>query len=196
VKKNEHAHDVKYIAQLCQGDRGAFTFLFNKYSPPLLQVARRLGLDRFEAEEIVQEVFTKVWVHRARLNPELSFIAYIIKIARNTIFNRTKRKLYEAAYFKYKHHLHDQYGYTTENQIFLRELQQVLEDKLLQLPEKRQMVYRMSREEGLSNSAIAAKLGISESTVENHINSALKVLKSHLKSRHFLPVFLLLLSLP
>ena len=176
--------DVKLLKDLQKGEEKAFEKIFERYSTQLFNVVHKFTTSRSDAEDVVQEVFSKIWKHRIRLNPDLPFTPYIIKIAKNIIINLARKRIYETAYLSYRYHVQSKFNYVTENQVLFKELQLILQEKIVSLPEKRQIVYRMSRNEGLSNLEIAEKLGISERTVENHINHALKEIRLHLSQRN------------
>lgn len=175
--------DLKLLKALRKGDEKAFERIFERYSSQLFNVVQKFTTSRSDAEDVVQEVFSKVWTHRIRINPELPFTPYIIKIAKNMVINIAKKRIYETTYLSYKYHVHSKFNYVTENQVLFRELQNILEEKIGKLPDKRQEVYRLSRQEGLSASEIAEKLGISVRTVENHINQALKEIRHQLAQK-------------
>ena len=187
---NDLLKAVKY------GQKKAFNILFDRYASQLYHVALKYVGRSDEAEEIVQEVFVKVWINRAKLKPDLPFVSYIIRISKNLVINKSRKRLHEEAYVRYKALAHTNPGSVTENHVFLKELEDLLEIKVAQLPERRKQIYRLSREKGLSNKEIAEKLVVSESTVENHINKALKDLKSYLQDYKYLSLAQYLLLLP
>ena len=162
--------------------------MFDRYASQLYHVALKYTGTPDKAEDIVQETFVKVWIYRERLQPHLPFVPYIIRISKNLVINKSKKRLHEQAYMRYKALVNTDIGDTTENQVFLKELKDLLEIKVSQLPEKRKIIYRMSREQGLTNREIAEKLVVSESTVENHINKALKDLKNYLQTYKYLSI--------
>lgn len=168
------------------GQEGAFNILFDRYAPQLYNIALKYVGRPDEAEEIVQEAFVKVWINRDKIKPHLPFVPYIIRISKNLVINKSRKRLHEQAYIRYKALTQKNLNRITENQVFLKELQDILEVKVAQLPEKRKQIYKLSREHGLSNKEIAEKLVVSESTVENHINKALKDLKSYLQDYRYL----------
>lgn len=179
--------DDRYLLNAVkEGQKKAFNMLFDRYASRLYHIALKYVGKPDEAEEVVQEVFVKVWVNRDRLKPHLPFVPYLIRISKNLVINKSKKRLHEEAYIRYKSLINTKPHHTTENQVVLKELQDLLEIKVAQLPEKRKQIYRLSREQGLTNREIAEKLVVSESTVENHINKALKDLKNYLQDHKYL----------
>ncbi|MDN5216482.1 RNA polymerase sigma-70 factor [Fulvivirgaceae bacterium BMA12] len=186
MRKTNLPDDHDLLKAIRYGQKKAFNILFDRYASQLHHVALKYTGSPDKAEDIVQETFVKVWTHREKLQPHLPFVPYIIRISKNLIINRAKKRLHEQAYLRYKSLVHQDIGDTTENHVFLKELKDLLETKVAQLPEKRKKIYQMSREQGLTNREIAKKLVVSESTVENHINKALKDLKNYLQTYKYL----------
>lgn len=168
------------ICQLKAGDKQAFNKLFYQYQKKLYNFSYKLLHAQEEAEEIVQEVFIKVWEHRSTLKEGLPFEAFIIRIAKNLIYNKAKRRVNEFAYKEYCMQYSNTLRLTTEDEINFNTLERLTSQFVEQLPPLRKTVFTMSRIQGLTNKEIASQLDISVSTVENHINKALKSLKHHL----------------
>lgn len=183
--------EKQVLAQLKSGSEEAFTSIFNRYAGKLYGICLAYTSNQQEAEELVQESFTRIWQHRHRINPDLPLLPYLIRISKNLLVDKTRKKLFETAYLKYQKLSQRHYTFDTENQIFLNELKALLEKQISEMPEKREKIFRMSREQGLTNQEIAEEIGISVSTVENHINTALKQLKRHLGHSQALGLFLL-----
>lgn len=162
-----------------KGDEKAFTILFNRYAGRLYQVTLKYTINTATAEEVVQEVFTKIWVNRNQLVPDLPFVPYLITISRNLIYNKAKRKLLEIAYIKYKTQVHNPRNNATQDEIYFHELERLLQKGVEEMPRKRKVIFKLSRERGYRNKEIAKALNISERTVENQINAALKGLKQY-----------------
>jgi RNA polymerase sigma-70 factor (ECF subfamily) len=194
VGKQNHQDDIFLLEALKRGNEDAFELLFKKYSGRLYYVAFQYLNDREETLEIVQEVFFKIWLNHKNIQPELPFIPYISRIAKNLIINQSKRKQVENAFL---HHLevnkNDGTGHT-EHQVLFAEVRDIVDKLVNQFPEKRREIFLLSRKKGLSTKEIAGKLKISESTVENHINTALKFLRTELKTFGYLGNTIFLLS--
>ena len=129
--------DKHLLKAVKNGQQQAFNILFDRYASQLFHVALKYVGKPDQAEEIVQEVFVRVWINRARLQPHLPFAPYLIKISKNIVINRSKKRLHEEAYLKYKELSRINFNNTTDNQVVLKELQDLLEIKVAQLPEKR-----------------------------------------------------------
>jgi RNA polymerase sigma-70 factor (ECF subfamily) len=146
------------------------------------------------AEEIVQEVFLKLWINRATLNPELSIKSYLFTITRNTTISFLKKaannsKLREEIFYKSQ-----KLANTTENYLREIELNSILQDALNRLPPRRRLIFEMSRNEGKSYREISKDLNISQNTVRNQLSMALETLRGYLLKNTEVAIILLLFS--
>ena len=184
----QDAYHVRKIKSSCQE---SFVQLYHKYFPRLFAFSMHLTRSRSDADEIVQETFIKIWETRERLNPDLPFAGYIIKIARNLIYNKTTKRLREADLaFNYSQ-VQSKSSEVTAEEINYNSLNTLLSEVVEQLPFMQKKVFTMSRLHGMSNQEIASRLQLSQSTVENHINLATRKLKTLLlKHEVYLILFL------
>jgi RNA polymerase sigma-70 factor (family 1) len=172
--------ESRWVAALKNGNALAFDELFRIYGKRLYHFSLGYLKSKTDAEEVVQEVFMKIWHNRSSLDPELSFNAYLFKIAYRHIAERFRKITQEKKY------LHD---IASETLVFTADMdertnyQSLLElvERLIQkLPERQKEVIILRRIEGLSVADIAARLDISPKTVEHHITEALKNIKAGL----------------
>ncbi|MBC3540761.1 RNA polymerase sigma-70 factor [Rufibacter sediminis] len=179
------------IEALTTGDVAAFERLYRGLEPKLYAFAMKLVRNREDAEEIVQEVFMKVWERRAFLDPTQNLDGYLFTTAKNLVYNKARHRVYEFAFAQY---LAD-YGAVSENStqtaLEHQELVQLYEEVCASMPPVRRQVFVMSRAQGLSTSEIAAALDTSNSNIENHINKALKMLREKFKRYDIVYGFLL-----
>lgn len=175
--------DKKYIIGLQKGSYSDFNKLYDLYADRLYGFAYNLTHSSEMAEEIVQEVFLKIWQMREHLSPEYSFRSFLFTIAKNKFLNDLRNRLTLLSYDEYITQLDDETERgenSTESEFNFNELnEQVLQSKD-KLSKRQKMIFEMSKEEGLSNQEIALKLGISEQSVRNQLSSALKVLREEL----------------
>ena len=175
--------DKKYIIGLQKGSYSDFNRLYDLYADRLYGFAYNLTHSSEMAEEIVQEVFLKIWQMREHLSPEYSFRSFLFTIAKNKFLNDLRNRLTLLSYDEYITQLDDateRGENSTESEFNFNELnEQVLQSKD-KLSKRQKMIFEMSKEEGLSNQEIALKLGISEQSVRNQLSSALKLLREEL----------------
>ena len=170
-------------------DKNAFEELYNRYWEKLLIQALLKLNSEYEAEEVVQDVFLNLWRRRKTIEIKYTFHTYIASCVKYEILNKLAQRKKE---IKLKSqtitHLSEESN-TTEESINYAALVAQIEETVKALPEKCQLVYRMSREEGLSQKQIAEQLKISQKTIETHINKALKAIRSSIKSALFSILF-------
>jgi RNA polymerase sigma-70 factor (family 1) len=168
------------IIMLKDGDKPAFDKLFHMFHSRIFHFCRHYHLAKEEAEEIVQEVFLKVWLNRAAIDVDQNMQSFIYTIAKNLIFNGFKRKIYQKAAYDY--HISQQGNFNMEQDIICSDLSRMIENAINELPQKRRMIFNLSRKEGLSNKEIAERLDISLKTVESQMRLSLQFLRQVLKS--------------
>lgn len=189
-----HHSEFQLIKSLKAGSVLAFNTLFHHYSNRLYQFSLKYLKSEEEAEELVQEVFTRVWEKRAELKAELSFNSYVFTIAFNVIRKYFRRKAHVSEYLNNK--VKEDMNLDTINKINYDSLKKHLDELVSILPQRRKEVFIKSRYEGFSVREIAEDLKISKKTVENQLTEALKFLRSHLSREHLagLLFFFLFLS--
>jgi RNA polymerase sigma-70 factor, ECF subfamily len=186
--------DQILIKQLQKGNYLAFNQLYAKYFQKLYGFSSRITGNKADAEEIVQEVFIKVWEIRETLDPEKSFNSLLFTIGKHKIYNKARARIYHQAYIEYISHHIKGIEELADQEIFYNETKSVLTDAINLLPQKRKEIFILSKIDGLSNKEIAHKLNTSLSNIENHINKALKVIRHHMSKNEIL-IWLLLLPL-
>jgi RNA polymerase sigma-70 factor (ECF subfamily) len=144
--------------------------------------------DEAAAEEIVQNVFYKLWEKKDSIQINQSVTAYLYRSVYNDSLNHLKHIKVKSAYKSYINYSN---GNNATEEIKLRELEERLDAALRDLPEQCRTIFQMSRYEELKYQEIADRLQLSVKTVENQMGKALKILRIKLKD--FLPHILLLM---
>lgn len=181
------------VTALRDGDEAAFASLYSKCEARLYTFAYKLTQDRDEAEEVVQEVFLKVWEKRQSLDPQQNFGGYLFTVAKNIVYNKAKQRAYHFAFQNYLASYGSGLCHDTEQKLEFEELKALLEQIYSSLPPVRRKVFIMSRLQGLSNSEIAAELNTSTSNIENHLNKALRFVRERLRGHEVVYAALLAL---
>lgn len=169
-------------------DRKSFEELFKVYYKPLCYYARKYTLDHFESEEVVGQVFLKLWEIRDSLSVERSVSAYLYQSVRNQSINFLKQKSIlskNREEYALKIRQAQLFSAISEEDgtsaLLAQELEQQINQAICNLPEKCREVFLLSRGENLSMKEIAEKLNISTNTVQKQISIAIAKLRERLK---------------
>jgi RNA polymerase sigma-70 factor, ECF subfamily len=172
---------IAEMSQLTNINIHSFESLFRQYYQTLCFYALKFVNDRDTAEEIVQDLFYKIWEKKAELQINTSVKSYLFTATHNRclkyIEHRKVEMKYQHYYLEHESEI-DNELYTTESPM---ELQLIVNQTLEALPERCGNIFRLSRFEGLKYHEIAKKLSISVKTVEANMGKALKMLRKSLK---------------
>nr|WP_319997437.1 RNA polymerase sigma-70 factor [uncultured Draconibacterium sp.] len=180
MKSQADISEQAYLAALKNDDIKAFDNLFEEYGKRLYHFAYGYLKSKDDAEEIVQEVFLKVWRNRKQLKPDLSFKAYIFKIAYHQILEILKQINRSQAY---RHEIIDEsifFNDDTNTRLNYQMLLEKVESLIQKLPSRQKEILLKRKKEGIPVKEIATQLGVSPKTVENHLTQALKSIKKDL----------------
>jgi RNA polymerase sigma-70 factor (ECF subfamily) len=177
------------------GSETAFTQLFKDYSPPVYKAAYMFLHSHTLAEEVVQDVFLKLWLKRAEMDVVKRLDAYLFIMARNFIFDRIKKIAYETAG---QAALPKQEPFVDDAEYLVRQhqCQALLQEAVDLLPPQQKEVYHLSRIEGLSHQVIATRLKLSPHTVKKHMTLALQAIRKHLSNNIHHIVLMIMLHIP
>jgi RNA polymerase sigma-70 factor (ECF subfamily) len=177
-KRNSDQHLVKYLRK---GDIFAFNELFDKYGQKVFNFSRKHLRNEEDIKDLVQEIFTKIWDIRHKIDKKKSFDSFLFTITLNAIRDYFRKQVKDRNLVNKWLEEAAVYSESTSESVDLASLEKVVDSIVEQLPPKRQMVYRLSRVDGLNNDEIAKKMNITKKTVENHLNLALKYLREILQ---------------
>ena len=167
------------IKSLKEGDREAFSMLYKQYWEKVYHFCGLYLNNRDVAEDVVQEVFIKVWESREFIREDDNFKGLLFIITRNLIFNHHRKNVNEDFYKMTVLSAMDT-SYDLEEEITAYNLGEYIDHLIEELPERRRVIFNLSRKEHNSYKEIAFQLNISEKTVENQISEALKFLKKNI----------------
>lgn len=168
------------IKTLAEGNQEVFQRVFGVFQPKVRAFALGLIKNETDADDITQLVFIKLWTNHAKLSEVENLDAYIFGITKNTVLNFIAKNRQPEIDLDCLRETRAT-GATPQDQIEASDLKLLIDMVVEQMPQQRQTVYRLSREEGLSNDEIAQQLGIQKKTVENHLNLALGEIREMLK---------------
>jgi RNA polymerase sigma-70 factor (ECF subfamily) len=168
------------LRKLSSGDEKAFRRIYDTYKSKLYFYALKFTKNEYAAEEIVQQVFIKLWDTKHVIDPALSFDAYLFRITRNTTFNFLKMQARESLHKQAFMADTTQKDHQTEETLDYYACEALAIEAIEALPEKRQIIFKMSHDEGLNAEEIAEMLKISVNTVKSQLVKASKTIKAHL----------------
>ena len=184
----QDSEELQYLDGLKNGQREAFDFIYKKYSKPLLSKLHRMVKSPEIVDELLQDIFLKVWTNRAAIDPEKSFKGWIFTIAQTTVFTYYRKLALDKKMQQHVLEVFVEFYEQTEEYIFNKERVQLLNSAVEQLPAQRKEIFRLCKIEGKSYQEAAEILSISPSTVSNQLVSATKAVKQYVffHSREFL----------
>ncbi|HOB85279.1 MAG TPA: RNA polymerase sigma-70 factor [Bacteroidales bacterium] len=180
-------NEAQFVRSLSQGNILAFNTLFRAYSGRLYRFAYGYLKSEAVSEELVQEVFTRIWENRKSLKSEYSFRSYLFTIAFNIIKKQFRREACNSEYFRTR--VTEDFDLETTKKINYDSLHQYISELVDKMPGRRREIFIKSRFEGLSIKEISKDLNISHKTVENQLTDALKFLRNNIR-RESIPVIL------
>jgi RNA polymerase sigma-70 factor (family 1) len=169
------------LKQIANGDQVAFEQFYNIHWSRIYSLALTYLKSSVQAQDVVQEVFLKIWVKRQNLSHVENPASYVYIMGRNEIINALKKKISLDWLTEEQAELIPDNFMLPHEEIDLKQLQQNIGRAIDNLPDRQKLIFKLSREEGLNHEQIAARLGIEKSTVKNHIVRALNTLRSNLE---------------
>ncbi|MEI8112526.1 MAG: RNA polymerase sigma-70 factor [Bacteroidia bacterium] len=171
------------ILLIQKDDRVAFYHIYERYSKRLYGFVLRYIKQHEDAEEIVQEVFVKIWESRNKIDAYSSFEAFLFTIAYNTTISLLRKRTNEKKYLEHLKSL-QQADNSPDliDEINFIELNGRVQSLLNELTPRQKEIFHLSREEGLTHDEIANKLEISVNTVKKHMGNTLTFLRTQINS--------------
>ncbi|MFW0715292.1 RNA polymerase sigma factor [Pedobacter sp. N23S346] len=190
--KNDLENEKQWISQLKNGDKHAFEVIYSHYCNSIYSKILKMTKDESIADDLLQDIFVKIWERKESIVEEYSFKGWIYKIAENSVFDYYRKlsqdvKLRSQLIITFAE-IYEQ----TEDYLFDQERNKILTEAIQQLPTQRQIIFKLCKLDGKSYAEVAEMLGISSSTVSGQMVKAMKAIKDHVfyNSREFLVFFL------
>lgn len=179
----EQHSDIALLCRIKENDHNAFDLLFDRYWERLYKAANARLQDAAMAQDIVQEIFIKLWQRRGTLTIQLGLENYLLSAVRLSVISHFRSRKINVVRLEdalqrielLESAIHDQTEYL--------ELEKTLDDAIKHMPEMLQRVYQL-RSENLSVKAIAGELGLAEQTVKNYISEVLRRLRMVIIDKH------------
>ncbi|SHL13385.1 RNA polymerase sigma-70 factor, ECF subfamily [Chitinophaga jiangningensis] len=183
--------EASVLQQIAAGDESAFSAFFHHWQPYLATHIYRITESAHLAEEVVQDVFMKIWMTRETLSSVTYIKAYLLTLSRNEALNALKSMMRRLSHEATTENLPP---FEAEEPEQHRAFQLTLIDEAIdQLPARQKEVFLLHRHQRLTYAEIAEKLNIGKESVKTHLQLATKAITSHVKGR--ITVLILLLEL-
>ena len=191
-KQESMLEDIIHLKRLKEGDSRSFDFLFNKYYKDLVLFSCVFLKEQNSSEDIVQDIFFRLWENRENLSIESSLKAYLLTAVKNSCFEELRHREVVRTHQNYVMGSSDLIDYNTEHYLLYSDLNDHLQEAIKKLPEDMQPTYsdllsedmrtifEMNRFKNLKYREIAEELNVSVRTVESKISKSLEFLRKHL----------------
>lgn len=170
------------LSLIADGDQFAFTELFKRYRKKVLFIAFNLLRSNDAAEDVLQNVFTKIWVNRQKATEINQFSSYLNMMVRNEVFNILRKKAYLDAFISENIEIEKFEEHKIELAEEFDEKQRKLSEAIKALTPQQKRVFDLCGLEGKKQVEAAQILGISPATVKKHMADALRNMREYLKS--------------
>lgn len=194
IIKEDSTNDDILLRQLQEGNRIAFTAIYQKYHKALYVFSYYYLKNKEQAEDAVQTVFTKLWEYRSQIIVTINLKNYLYKMVKNHILNEIRNannaltKNYEIAQSS------ENYEDNLLEKIEEKELMSLFYEAIDKLPDQKRSICLLKIKEGLSNKEIAEKLNIAENSVKAYYNLSIKILRSYLQKLLIIVILTVLLA--
>lgn len=178
-----HGAEKVLLIDLKSGDQAAFRHFYDSYHLPLYRKLLRLVQIDVIAEELLQDLFLKIWQKRELIDPDQSFKAYLYRIAEHMVADHF-RKLSREVKLERATDVNAVEVSEFSDEGFADTAEQIVNEAIEQLPAQQQAVFRLCKIEGKSYEEVSQLLHISHATINTHISRASKTVKSYILTHH------------
>lgn len=175
--------ESKLISLLAEDSEYAFQLLYDRHRKRIYQTALRYLKSPILAQEVVQDVFLKLWFNRKKLDTGKSIEAWLYTITKNNLINRLKKIANEWNALKEVGIISERAINNVESQLQEAQYNELLQQAVRSLPEQQKKVFTLARQEHLTYLEIGEQLGISALTVKTHMSRALETIKKYFSDR-------------
>lgn len=175
MKANE---EHKWITGLMHDDERALKFIYDEYSLQVFNFSFLLLKDTGWSEDVVQEVFVKLWNNRSKLDPSGRLLTYLFVLTKRASLNKLRDIKSFTPSFDHLWNNISSLSDCSHEKLVAKELSDYLDQVLSKLPKRQREVFKLSRFEGFTHQQIAEELNISPNTVKNHMIQALKTIRN------------------
>lgn len=176
----EDSHQKTLLIRLKKGNEVAFNEIYEAYSKPMYLKILRMVRDNDTADELLQELFIKLWDGREKIDPEKSFQSFMFTVTRNLVYNYFRKVASDNSMIEQLLLRGTAYYLNAEEILLNKEASALLTNAIEQLSPQRKLVFELCKLEGKSYEEVSQILGISVPTVNSHMTKSLQSIKSYL----------------
>lgn len=187
-------NEIELLNGIAKQDEASFNSIYDFYSDRIYSFCLKMVKNETIAEDLVQDVFTKLWRYQDIANIE-NLYAWLRTLARNQTLKLLKRRAIELKAAEELAETWNEQGNNTEQQIDFNDLKRLLDQAVAGLSEHQRRVYMLCKVDGLSYEDAAKELGISKLTVQTHMKRSLSVIRKSLAQNNKFLAFLFFLGL-
>nr|WP_283093152.1 RNA polymerase sigma-70 factor [Chitinophaga hostae] len=188
-------NEKEVLKKVSQGDSAGFQLIFTHYYDTLFSVALSYIKVSEWAEDIIQQVFLRIWEKRHTLPDIDHFDRYIFILTRNEILSSMRKQIVRQKYKVRVREMFQEEFNTPEQYLIAKQKGETIRKAVGNLSAKQQQAWKLSREKGLSYEEISTEMGISIPTVKSHISNALGAIRKFLADYRYDLYILLIISL-
>jgi len=181
IAEHAYSEDNILFLQIADGDEASYTTIFHLYTPRLLPFIYKIARDEHLAREILQETFLRLWIKKEDLHRVERPASWLFRIAANICLTHLRT---QATHHRLQTKVEERQTTTKYSSavevLETKEMDHLIRKAVAALPARRQEIYRLSREQGLSHQQIAEQLQLSLSTVKNQLGFSIKFIQEYL----------------
>lgn len=185
--------DKELFRGIADGDEVAFTQIFHEYNARLFPFVCKISKSEMVAEEIVQEVFLRLWVNREEVAQMEHPVGWLYRVASNLSISYLRQLAGHEKKLKQLGGIQETSANNVTDSLGAKEIQELINKAIAQLPPRRQQIYQLSRQTGLSHKEIAGKLGLSTNTVKDQLVISLKFIKGYIRKETGISISILVM---
>ena len=163
------------LRKLNEGDISVMEVIYFRYAPQIKAFVSAILKDPADTEDLVQDIFLKIWDDRETICHVQSFRAYLFTMTRNIVFNHLKKKKVHDRFVDYTKNSSS--SYNPEQRIITKDLLEHIDNEMKKLTDRQRTIYELNRNDDFTYSEIAEKLGLSPKTIQYHIGTVLSRFK-------------------
>ena len=177
--------DEQLVTLFKKGDGRAFAEIYNRYAKSLAGFAASKLYSLDDARDILHDLFVCFWENRDQLHINSNLQSYLFAIIRHRIVDKIRKNITREQYAALRQSFDEVYQNSIDEELEAKELKQTVSKSVESLPPRVKEIFKLSREDGLSNREIAEKLNLSEQTIKNQLSAAIKHLRKVLAALLF-----------